>query len=136
MASSHNLVALVTVLALLLYLWMLMRVGGARGRSGLQAPAVVGHPEFERHYRVQMNTLESLPLFLPSLWIFALYWDGRIAAALGLVWIIGRAIYMFAYVKEPKTRGVGFLTQGIATIALLLGSLAGIVVDMAKGGVG
>ena len=58
------LTALVTVLALMVYIWQLMRVGSARNRLGVAAPATTGHPEFERHFRVQANTLESLIIFL------------------------------------------------------------------------
>ena len=84
---SHVLVAIVSLLALLLYFYMGMRVGRARGQFNVVAPAVTGSPDFERAYRVQMNTLEWLPLFLVSLWLFAIYWNERVAAAVGLVWI-------------------------------------------------
>ncbi len=125
--QAHNLVAAVTVLALLLYVVMLLRVGGARGRFGVAAPAMTGHDEFERHVRVQMNTLENLVVFLPALWLFAHYWNDLIAAALGVVWIAGRVIYMLAYVREPSSRSLGFMIQAIASITLLLGSLAGAI---------
>jgi glutathione S-transferase len=104
----HNLVALDTLLALLLFLWMMVRVGAARARCGVPAPATTGNPEFERHFRVQMNTLEGLVLFLPSLWLFAIFVNEDVAAALGLVWIVGRVLYMFDYVKDPAVRGRGF----------------------------
>src|ERR1700739_3396506 len=71
--ALHGYVALVTLLALVVYLWMFMRVGSARSRFGVEAPAVTGHPEFERHFRIQANTLEGLIVFLPALWLFALY---------------------------------------------------------------
>ena len=118
----HSLSALVTVLALMVYVWQLMRVGSARGRLGIEAPATTGHPEFERHFRVQANTLENLIVFLPSLWLFAVYIDDRFAAALGLVWIVGRVLYTLGYSREAKARGLGFMIQGVATVALLLGS--------------
>ena len=99
-----NLVVVVTLLALLTYFWTSLRVGAARGKHGIAAPSVLGHPEFERAYRVQLNTLEWLPLFLPSLWLFAYYWDGKIAAAIGVVWIVGRILYSITYVKDPSKR--------------------------------
>jgi glutathione S-transferase len=129
-----NLVAIVTVLALLLYLWMGVRVAQARGKFGVTAPAVTGHPEFERAYRVQMNTLEWLPVFLAALWLFAKYWDTRIAAGLGVIWILARLYYAVSYVKDPATRGPGFGLQALATGILLLGALAGATREIAAGG--
>ena len=125
-----NLTALVTLLALLLYLFMCFRVGKARGTSGLKAPAVVGDPTFERHYRVQMNTLETLPVFLVSLWLFSLYWGEYLAAGLGVVWIVGRTIYMLNYVEDPKKRGAGFAIQGIALAVLFVGAIIGAISAM------
>ena len=118
-----NLVVVITFLALLTYLWTGFRVGGARVKHGVAAPAVTGHPEFERAYRVQMNTLEWLPLFLPSLWLFAYYWNGQIAAAVGAVWILARILYAVSYVKDPTKRGPGFGLQALATGILLFGAL-------------
>ena len=127
MNGSHAYVALVTLLALLVYVWMFMRVGSARSRLGVEAPAVTGHPEFERHFRIQANTLEGLIVFLPSLWLFAIYLNELVAAGLGLVWVVGRVVYMLSYAKDPKTRSAGFGIQALATLALLFGALGGVV---------
>jgi len=116
-------VAMVTLLSLVLFVWMGVRVGSARQRHAVTAPATTGHPEFERHFRVQANTLEGLVLFLPALWLFAIYVNEPIAAAVGLVWIIGRIMYMMSYVKEPNSRSTGFGIQALATMVLLLGGL-------------
>ena len=120
-----NLVVIVTVLAMLVYLWTSIRVAQARAKYGVAAPAVTGHEGFERAYRVQINTLEWLPLFLPSLWLFAFYWGGRVAAALGALWVLGRIYYAIAYVQDPARRGPGFGLQALATMVLMLGALAG-----------
>ena len=128
----HGYVALVTLLALLVYLWMFMRVGSARGRFGVEAPAVTGHPEFERHFRVQANTLEGLIVFLPALWLFALYLNEMVAAGLGLVWVVGRVLYMLSYAKDPKTRSAGFGIQALATVALLFGAVGAVVWALLK----
>jgi glutathione S-transferase len=128
----YSLVALVTLLALMLYLWMGLRVGSARGRLGVEAPATTGNPEFERYFRVQSNTLEWLPLFLGALWLFAIYVNQAVAAGLGAVWIVGRVIYMQSYVRDPKARGLGFGIQALATIVLLLGALGWIVWGLVK----
>ncbi len=121
-------VGIVTLLALLTYFWMILRVGGARRKCGISAPTMTGDPLLERHIRVQANTLEWLPIFLPSLWLFALAWqpqdlNGMIAAALGLVWILGRVLYAFGYVADPKKRELGFLVQMVAAAVLLFGAL-------------
>ncbi|MDD3836753.1 MAG: MAPEG family protein [Phenylobacterium sp.] len=118
-----HLVSIVTLLALLVYVWMGLRVAGARRTSGIAAPAMTGDPVLERHLRVQGNTLEWLPIFLPSLWLFALYWDQRIAAGVGLVWIVGRIVYALGYVADPQKREAGFLIQSLAAAVLLFGAL-------------
>lgn len=128
---THNLVALVTLLSVLLLMFMILRTGGARAKSGLKAPATTGDQTYERHFRVLMNTLEGLPIYLVSLWLFAIYWDGKIgqlvAAGLGVVWIIGRTIYMLSYVKDPETRSAGFGVTALAIVVLLVGAFAGVI---------
>jgi glutathione S-transferase len=119
--------AVVTCLAILFYFFTTVKVGKARATFGVKAPATSGHPEFERMFRVQMNTLEWMPIFLPSLWLFAIYISDPIAAGLGLVWIVGRILYMTGYVQAPEKRGTGFGIQALATFALLLGALGAIV---------
>lgn len=118
-----HLVSIVTLLALILYFWMGLRVAGARRTSGIAAPAMSGDPLLERHLRVQGNTLEWLPIFLPSLWLFAFYWDDAIAAAIGAVWVVGRIVYALGYVADPKKREAGFLIQTLAAAVLLFGAL-------------
>lgn len=114
-------VALVTVLALVQFFWLGFQVAQARGRYGVRAPATTGHEVFERHFRVQMNTLEQLMLFLPSLWIFASYISPLWAAALGVVYVIGRAVYASAYVRDPKSRSLGFALTALPTFAMMIG---------------
>ncbi|MGH6988181.1 MAG: MAPEG family protein [Caulobacteraceae bacterium] len=125
--QHYPLAALASLLALLTYFATIQRVGRARQRFNIVAPAVTGHPEFERNYRVQMNALEWLPIFLVSLWLFAIYWSDWVAALLGLVWIIGRVIYMLAYTKDPATRSTGFLIQMAATAVLFVGALGKVI---------
>jgi len=133
--QADNLVIVVTLASLLVYLWTSMRVATARGRHKIIAPAVTGHPEFERAYRVQMNTLEWLPLYLPSLWLFAYYWNATVAAAIGLVWIVGRILYALSYVKDPNRRALGFSLQALATAVLLFGALGKAVTLIAMHGI-
>jgi glutathione S-transferase len=122
-----HLTALVTCLALLAYFLISFQVGKARQTYGIKAPAVSGDLDFERIYRVQMNTLEWMPIFLPALWLFAIYVSDAIAAALGVVWIIGRILYMIGYAKAANKRGPGFGIQALAAFALWLGATVSIL---------
>jgi glutathione S-transferase len=122
----YHFTALVTCLAVLFYFLLSYRVGEARGIYGVKAPAITGHPDFERLFRVQMNTLEWLPIFLPALWLFAIYVSDAIAAALGIVWIVGRILYMTGYAEAAAKRGRGFAIQASAAIVLWLGAIGAI----------
>jgi glutathione S-transferase len=119
--------ALVTCLAIALYFFTSIRVAKARAAFGIKAPAITGNSDFERVFRVQMNTLEWMPIFLPSLWLFAIYISDPIAAAVGLVWIAGRTLYMAGYSQAAEKRGRGFGVQAMATGILWLGALGAIV---------
>jgi glutathione S-transferase len=123
----YHLTALVTCLALALYLLTSVQVARARATFGIKAPAITGNPDFERVFRVQMNTLEWIPIFLPALWLFAIYISDTIAAVLGLVWIAGRILYMVGYSKAADRRGRGFAVQSSATILLWLGATGAIL---------
>jgi glutathione S-transferase len=120
-------VNIVTALALLQFLVFGFRVGGARERLGIKAPATTGHETFERLYRVHMNTLEMLIAFLPGLYLFSNYFNPLIAAGLGVPYLAGREIYAAAYVKEPKKRGPGFGLSFLPTVVLIVGGLVGAV---------
>ncbi len=100
-------------------------VGRARGRFGIAAPAMTGHPDFERINRVHQNSIEQLVLFVPAIWIFASSVSPRIAAALGLVFVIGRAVYAHGYIQEASKRGTGTMISAVALVALLLGAAIG-----------
>jgi glutathione S-transferase len=123
MHQSHALVAIVTLVSLLVYVWMILRIPGARRRTGIDAPAMSGHPELERHLRVQANTVEWLVIYLPALWLFAIYWNDLVAAGLGVVWILGRIVYAVGYAADPKKRELGFIIQALATAILVFGAL-------------
>jgi glutathione S-transferase len=123
----YHYTALVTCLALLFYFYTSVRVARARATYKIKPPAISGNPDFERVFRVQMNTLEWLPIFLPSLWLFAIYISDEYAALAGLAWIIGRALYMTGYEEAAEKRRSGFAIQSLAATVLLLGSLGAIV---------
>jgi glutathione S-transferase len=119
--------ALVTCLAILFYFFTTIQVSKARTAFGIKVPATSGNPDFERVFRVQMNTLEWMPIFLPSLWLFAIYVSDPGAAVLGLIWIAGRALYMTGYSQAAAKRGRGFGIQAAAAIILWVGALGAIV---------
>ena len=118
---------LVAVLAVIQLIVFGILVGRARGKYGVAAPATTGHPIFERYYRVQMNTIEVLVVFLPALWLAAKYWSPKYAALLGAVYLVGRLIYLRAYVSDPKTRTLGFSMSMLPTLALVVAGLIGAV---------
>ena len=121
--QSHFNVALVTLLTAAVYFWMATRVARTRKKVGILAPVMTGDPLLERTIRAHLNTLEWLPIFLPSLWLFAIYWNSNVAAALGVVWLVGRIIYFVGYVAEARKRFVGFFIQSSAVALLLIGAV-------------
>lgn len=122
--------AAVTVGAVVVYFATALNVGRARVKYDIKAPATAGHPYFERAFRVQMNTLEQLAVFLPLLWLATAFFTPAplIAAALGALWIVGRITYALGYLADPEKRGPGFGVAAVAQLGLLLLSLAGIVI--------
>jgi glutathione S-transferase len=120
-------VDIVTALALLQFIVFGFKVGRARGRYGVKAPAVAGNEIFERHFRVQQNTLEQLIVFLPGLYLFSHYFWPLVAAALGVIYLIGREVYSATYVKNPSSREVGYGLTFLPTVILVLGGLVGAV---------
>jgi glutathione S-transferase len=129
-----HLTAVVTLAAVLFYFFTGLRVGKARAKFGVKAPAMSGHPDFERAFRVQANTLEWLPIFLAALWLFAIYVNDIVAALLGVVWIAGRVLYMTGYSEAAEKRETGFAVQAIAAGILFVGALLGIAWRLAHGG--
>ena len=122
-----NWVVIVMLLAVVEFLIFGFLVGIARGKYKVAAPAVSGNPDFERYFRVQQNTLEQLVIFLPSCWFFAQTVSPLWAAILGLVFILGRAMYAAGYVKQAEKRGAGFGLTFLPNIILLIGALIGAV---------
>ena len=123
-------VAIVTTLALVQAFYFGVKVGLQREAHGIVAPAISGHPDFDRAFRVQQNTIEQLIVVVPSLWIFATYWSPGIAAGLGLIFVIGRQIYSSAYMGDPSKRTIGFGIGALATVILLIGSLVGAIMNL------
>jgi glutathione S-transferase len=120
--------AIVAVLAVLFVAYTFVNVGSARGKTKIDAPAVTGHPTLERAYRVQLNTVEQAIMFFPLLYMATKYFHswGPLPAIFGLVWVIGRFIYLRGYMSDPAKRSAGFLISLAGTFALLVLSIIGI----------
>lgn len=121
------LVHLVIGLALAQFFFFCMSVGRARGTYKVPAPATTGNEVFERYFRVQMNTLELLVVFVPSIILFGAYISPYIAATLGVIYLIGRLVYFTSYVKDPKSRSLGYALSALPVIVLVAGSIIGAI---------
>jgi glutathione S-transferase len=121
-----NFLVLVSTLSLMQFTFFGALVARARRAHGVAAPAMSGHPSFERLNRVHANTLERLALFLPLLWMAGQFWPQPAMAALGAVFLVGRLLYWRGYVREPQARSLGNAVTMAAIAALLLATLAGL----------
>ncbi|WP_430390893.1 MAPEG family protein [Dyella sp. 20L07] len=122
----QHLPAIVVLLTVLLQFGTVWATGHARGKYGIKAPAISGHPGFERAWRVQMNTLESTVIFLPTLWLATQYGSPLWAGVTGLVWVLGRVWYAVSYLKDPAKRGPGFMVATIGWAVLLVLGVLGL----------
>lgn len=122
-----NWVAAVILLALVEYFVLGGLVGRARGKYSIAAPAVSGHPMFERYFRVHQNMLEQLIVFVPAAWLFARYVSAPWAAIIGAVFLLSRILYSVSYIRAPEQRGPGAMVSGVSLLALILGALFGVL---------
>ena len=125
-----ELVAIVVVLALIEYFVFAGLVGRARVKYEILAPAISGHPVFERYYRVHQNTLEQLMMFIPAILIYGYYGNPTYAAGLGVVYLLGRIVYLRAYVADPAKRGAGFGLSFLPTAFMLVAGLIAAVMNL------
>jgi uncharacterized membrane protein YecN with MAPEG domain len=125
--EQYYLVAIVTLLCGIMVFGMGFTVARTHRKTGILAPAMTGDPLLERTIRAHSNTLEWLPIFLPSMWLFAIYWSPAWAAALGVLWLAGRIAYFTGYLAAPMKRYPGFFVQAAAVFALLFGALGRIL---------
>jgi len=121
---------IVTVLALLQFIWFSLDVAAMRVKHGVKAPAISGHADFERRFRIQQNTMEQLVVFVPALWMHALVANPWWGAGVGLVYLAGRFIYRAAYFKDPSTRSNGFTIGFVAIAVLLIWALVSAVIRL------
>ena len=130
LSNGPLLSATATLLIVAFYFFTAFRVGGLRGKHDIKAPACSGHPEFDRAYRVQLNTLEQMAMTLPLLWVATLYCVGPawLPALIGLIWVFCRILYSRAYMADPEKRLIGAATTGFCNVALLILGIAGVAV--------
>ncbi|KRB23432.1 hypothetical protein ASE05_12525 [Mesorhizobium sp. Root172] len=119
--------AIVTLFCSLMIFGMALTVARTHKSTGILAPAMTGDPLLERTIRAHANTVEWLPIFLPSMWLFAIYWSPNWAAVFGVLWMAGRIVYFVGYRTAPLKRYPGFFIQAVAAFALLFGALGRIL---------
>ncbi len=128
--EGYNYTLIGTLVAIAIYIWSILKVGAARGKSGVAAPATTGHPEFERTFRAQQNTLEQIVIFLPLVWVTAHLWGDTWGGVFAAFWCVGRVIYILSYIAAAEKRSIGFLISGLASFAALVAGFIGVVSAM------
>ncbi|TDJ45176.1 MAG: MAPEG family protein [Gammaproteobacteria bacterium] len=119
--------ALVTIAAVVYTFILSGFVSAARAKTGVNAPAMAGQPDFDRVFRIHMNTVEQLVLFIPVLWLATSVVGDLWAAEIGVVWIVGRLTYAAGYRKAVEKRGPGFLITLLSTAILTAIALWGVI---------
>lgn len=130
--TAYRFTALATLAMLAAYFWTAVLVGRARVRYDIKAPAVAGHEMFERAYRCQMNTIEQMVAMLPALWLLSIFVGDLWGGLAGLVWVIGRVVYVTSYVADPAKRGPGFAITVTAFAAAWIASLVAVLMTFAR----
>lgn len=125
-----NEMTIVTMIALMQFMYFSIEVGKMRQKHGIKAPSVSGDGEFERANRVHQNTMEQLVVLIPAMWICGHYFNPLWAAGLGAVFVVARFMYRSAYMKDPSNRSLSFTIGFLATAALMLGSVVGAVREL------
>ena len=123
------LTAAITILAALICLGTAILVARTRARHKIEVPAMSGDFKVECALRVQGNTVEQIVIFLPLLWVAALYfhYTGWLVPLIGLCWCLGRVLFAFGYMAEPKKRGPGFVISVFSSLALAILAIIGVV---------
>ena len=123
-------VNLVVLIALVEYIVFILVVGATRGKYGVAAPATTGNAQWERLYRIQVNTAEQLVLFIPAIYSFAYYVSEPWATGIGAVFLVGRIVYFFGYKKAGDKRLAGAIMTSWPSYILVVGALVGLVRPM------
>lgn len=130
MPFAYPFAGLATGLAILIFVWTGFVVGKARKQHNVPHPETQGSPGFNRAWRAHQNTLEALPIFIPALWLFALTFSDAWAGILGLVWAVGRVVYVRGYCAAAEKREAGFTIAILANAVLLFGAMGKIAYQL------
>jgi len=119
-------VNLIVLAALVEYIAFILIVGATRNKYGVGAPATSGNDQWERLYRIQVNTAEQLVLFIPAIYGFAYYVSEMWAASIGIVFLIGRIVYFFGYKNSGEKRLPGAIMSSWTSYIFVIGALIGL----------
>jgi len=122
--------AAIILLSLVQYLFFTLRVGAARPKYGVDAPHTSGNEIWERLFRVQQNTLEQLIVFIPAMALFGMYVSAHWVLLPGALYLVGRQLYSWEYVRNPKSRGPGMGLTLLANAVLVIGALIALVLKL------
>lgn len=111
-------IAIIILVALTQFTFFAIRTGLARITYGVKAPSTAGHETWERLYRIHQNTMEQLIVFIPGMVIFAMYVSETWALLPSIVFIVGRRLYSFKYLKDLASRVTGMALTFLHTIGL------------------
>ena len=125
-----NYVYIVILLALVQFIFFTFRTGLTRDKYGVDAPKTAGNETWERIFRVQQNTMEQLVMFIPGMLMFAHFVSPQWALLPGVLYLIGRQLYSYLYISNPKKRGPGVALTFLPNIALIIGALIGLLLRM------
>ena len=114
---------LVILLALVVYIGTCVNCARLRARHRILSPATSGHPDFERAFAIQRNTMEQLVAFVPAVWLFSALVNPTVGAVVGAIWVVGRVVYAISYARAPEARGPGFIIAFLALVVLVVGAL-------------
>jgi glutathione S-transferase len=126
-APATLLTALATLFAILISIGTAILVARTRRTTGIQPPAMSGDARLERALRVQGNTVEGFVVFLPALWLAAIYFQGWAPPIIGLIWCLGRILYAVGYVADADRRHIGFGICIFSVLILVILAAIGIV---------
>eukprot|EP00879_Flechtneria_rotunda_P002067 GHRR01002246.1.p1 GENE.GHRR01002246.1~~GHRR01002246.1.p1 ORF type:complete len:205 (+),score=39.07 GHRR01002246.1:67-615(+) len=109
--------------------WQAIRVGAARRKYGVPYPKMYADDNSEEArvfnctQRAHQNTLETLPAMLAMEALLGIIYPVT-AAALGMIWNIGRVVYTTGYSKgDPNKRIPGVAIASLAYLATIIVTL-------------
>ena len=118
--------AIATCLSLVYFYIVIAHTGRLRVRHNIAEPASSGHPAFETATRLQQKTAHQLIVFLPGLWLYAMYVSSLWAGIIGFLWIITRMYFACRYIDEPKSYPVSDWISRAVLVWFLIGSLVSV----------